>query len=415
MTNEEPPIVRAYRPDDLPAVQRIWREVGWIDDSDDQAAALGTFFEVGRAEVADLDGGPECAVHWSDATLRHLDDDLPLGAVTAVTTSLIGRKAGLASQLTARALAAGAQAGAAVASLGMFEQGFYDRLGFGSGPYEHRLTVDPGRLSVPVPYRRPVRLTAEDAAEVQAAMAGRARAHGGVVLHEPALVTAEMAWTENLVALGYRDDGGTLTHCLLGSMKDEYGPLVVDLLAYRDGHDLLELLRLLQELADQVTTVTLVEPPELQLTDLVRQPLRERRRGRDQPVHGFRLEAVPWWQARILDLERCIGVLRATGPAVRCNLALHDPVADHLPTDAGWWGLSGEYTLTIDDPSSVVPGATAGLPVLTASVGAFSRWWLGVGPASRLAATDAFEAPPELLAALDRALRLPTPRAGWDY
>lgn len=413
MNTPAPPVVRPYRADDLPAVQRIWREVGWIDDSDGQAAAVGTFFGTGRAEVAELDGSPECAAHWCEGTLRHLDDDLPLCAVTAVLTSLVGRKGGLASSLTARAVAAGAQAGAAVAALGMFDQGFYDRLGFGTGPYEHRLTVDPGRLAVPVAYRRPVRLTADDADDIHAALAGRARAHGGVVLHPPALIAAEMALTEGVVALGYRDDAGTLTHCLLGSMKDDHGPLVVNALAYRNVHQLLELLRLLQELADQVATITLTEPPELQLTDLVRQPLRERNRGRGHLTHGFRLDAVPWWQARILDLERCIGVLRAGGPPVRCNLALHDPVGDHL--DGGWAGISGEYTLTIDAPSSVAPGATGGLPFLTASVGALTRWWLGVGSASRLAATDAFEAPPELLDALDRAIRLPHPLAGWDY
>lgn len=414
MSSDERPIVRAYRPDDLPAVQRMWREVGWIDDSDGQGAGLATFLGVGHTEVAELDGAAESLAHWCEGTVRHLDDDLPLAAVTAVTTSLIGRKAGLASTLTARAVASAAQAGAAVASLGVFDLGFYDRLGFGSGPYEHRITVDPGRLRVPVAYRRPVRLTADDAVAIHGALVARAKAHGGIVLGPPELMVAEMAWIDHPVALGYRDDDGVLTHCLLGSMSDDHGPLVVVALAYRDTHQLLELLRLLQELADQVSTITLIEPPELQLTDLVHQPLRERRRGKDHPVHGFRLDAVPWWQARILDLDRCLGVLRAAGPPVRCNLALHDPVADHLD-GTGWCGLSGEYTLAIDDASSVEPGFTDGLPLLTASVGAFTRWWLGVGSATRLASTDAFEGPPELLTALDRAVRLPTPIAGWDY
>jgi hypothetical protein len=408
------PVLRAYQPGDLPAVQRMWREVGWIDDSDGEAEGLETFLGVGHAEVAEVDGEAECLAHWVEGSLRHVDTDLPLCAVTAVTTSLVGRQGGLASRLTARAVAAGAEAGAAVAALGMFDQGFYDRLGFGSGPYEHKLTVDPARLDVPVPYRRPLRLTADDADEVHAALAGRVRSHGGIVLDPPPLMAAEMAWTEHLVALGYRDDDGVLTHCLVGSLHDDHGPLVVDVLAYRTTQQLLELLRALQALADQVNTVTLLEPPELQLIDLVRQPLRERRRGRDQPVHGFRLESIPWWQARIVDLDRCMAALRAIGPPVRCNLSLHDPVADHLDGD-GWSGLSGELTLTVDDPSSVVPGHTAGLPVLRASVGALSRWWLGVGSASQLAATDALEAPPELLDALDRAVRLPRPVAGWDY
>jgi predicted acetyltransferase len=409
------PVVRPYRADDLAAVTRIWREVGWIDASkEEDAAALAIFLGTGHAEVAELDGAAECAVHRSDGTMRHEDVDLPLCAITAVTTSLVGRRLGLASTLTARALAAAVEAGAAVASLGMFDQGFYDRVGFGSGPYEHRLTVDPGRLDVPVPYRRPVRLTADDAHDIHAAMAGRARAHGGIVLHAPELVDAQLGWTEDLlVALGYRDETGRLTHCLVGSMKDEHGPCRIDVMAYQDTSQLLELLRLLQELADQLASVTLVEPPELQLTDLVRQPLRAREQAKGSPVHGFQLHAAPWWQARILDLEQCIGALHGVGEPVRCNLVLHDPVADHL--EGGWTGLGGDYTLTVSSPSTVVPGATDGLPTLTASINALSRLWLGVGSASRLARTDSLDGPVDLLAALDRAIRLPSPKAGWDY
>ena len=38
--------------------------------------------------------------------------------------------------------------GALVAGLGMFDQGYYDKLGFGSGAYSHRVAFDPARLSV---------------------------------------------------------------------------------------------------------------------------------------------------------------------------------------------------------------------------------------------------------------------------
>jgi hypothetical protein len=408
----DPPVLRAYRPDDLPGVLRVQREVGWIDDSDEKADAVGWIIDAGFAEVGEVAGEVECVVHRSTGTLRHQDTDLTLCAVTAVVTSLVGRKLGLASRLTARAVAGAAEDGAAVAALGMFEQGFYDRVGFGSGPYEHRLTIDPARLDVPVPYRSPERLTAEHAEEIHAALAARARAHGGIVLDQPDLVRADLALTEHLRGLGYRDDTGTLTHCLVASLPDEHGPLTVRALAYQDAHQLLELLRLLQELADQLASVRIIEPPEVQLTDLVRQPLGALDHA-GTGLHGAKLEAFPWWQARIVDLPACVGALRGVGDPVRCNLVLHDPAADLL--DGPWRGIGGTYTLTVDDPSSIEPGPTDGLPTLTASVGALTRWWLGVASATRLSAGDALDGPPDLLAALDQAVRLPTPFPGWDF
>ena len=53
--------------------------------------------------------------------------------------------------------------------------------------------------------------------------------------------------------------------------------------------------------------------------------------------------------------------------------------------------------------------------VLTASVNAFSRMWLGVRPATALNFTDDLSGPPELLEALDSLLRLPDPQPDWDF
>jgi len=92
---------------------------------------------------------------------------------------------------------------------------------------------------------------------------------------------------------------------------------------------------------------------------------------------------------------------------------LTDPLADLLT--GTWRGVGGDYTLRIGDPSTVVSGSTAGLPTLEATVNAFSRMWFGVLGASSLAITDDLDGPAELLAALDEALCLPVPRAGWDF
>ena len=58
---------------------------------------------------------------------------------------------------------------------------------------------------------------------------------------------------------------------------------------------------------------------------------------------------------------------------------------------------------------------TRQLTDLDASVGAFTRLWLGVRPASGLALTDELVGPPELVAALDAAFCLPSPLPDWPY
>jgi len=55
------------------------------------------------------------------------------------------------------------------------------------------------------------------------------------------------------------------------------------------------------------------------------------------------------------------------------------------------------------------------LSTLNASVGAFTRMWLGVLPATGLSVTDKLDAPHALLQQLDRLLRLPKPSFEWDF
>jgi predicted N-acetyltransferase YhbS len=146
---------RAYEEErDFAAVTRMWREVGWIDDSDAQAEALRRVAARGGGIVADVRGEAECLVLRTPGTVRYLDVDLPLCAISGVTTSHIGRRQHLATDLIVETLTAAAEEGAAVAALGFFEQGFYDRFGFGTASYEHRLRFDPASLDVPAPHRR---------------------------------------------------------------------------------------------------------------------------------------------------------------------------------------------------------------------------------------------------------------------
>lgn len=398
---------------DLAAITRMWREVGWIDDSETQAAGLRDFLGVGAGLVADVRGEAECLVHRVTGSIRHGVTDLPLSAVTAVTTSHVGRRQGLASELTAQAIADAAGEGAAVATLGIFDQGFYDRFGFGTGTYEHRLTFDPATLTVEVPARPPVRLDRGHATEMHACLVRRHRGHGSVVLDPPVMISAEMAWTENPVALGYRAPDGRLTHFVLGSMKGEHGPYVVDLLAYEEPPQLLELLGLLRSLGDQVDLVTITdEPAGVQLQDLIRTPFRQRRSARLTGGSGALHEAIAEQQDRILDLQRCIGAVRSRRE-VSFGLCLVDPLESL--TQGRWRGIGGEYTVRLGQRSTVDDGLAEGLPALDASVGAFTRLWFGVRPASGLALTDDLHGEPDLVATLDEVFLLPAPRAGWSY
>ena len=186
--------VRDYSGDDLPSVTRMWREVGWIEhDSERHAEALGRLLQYGVARVGVVAGDAECLVHRTPGTIRYDCVDLPLCAITAVTTSPIARNLGLASRMTGEAIGAGANEGAAVAALGMFEQGFYDRFGMGTLAYVDSLSFDPAKLRVDPPRRAPVRVTRDDWTEVAGLMARRARRHGSVNLDPPEVLQVRLA------------------------------------------------------------------------------------------------------------------------------------------------------------------------------------------------------------------------------
>ena len=398
--------VRDYRDDDLPSVTRMWREIGWIEhDSEREAEALGHFLQHGAARVGIVAGDAECLVHRTPGTIRYDRLDLPLCAITAVTTSPVARNLGLASRMTAEAIAAGASDGAAVAALGMFEQGFYDRFGMGTLTYLDFVSFDPAKLRVDPPRRSPVRVTRDDWPEVAGLMARRSRRHGAVSLDPPAVLRAELAWvTDPYLGFGFRGDDGRLTACIVGTNPSENGPFKVQLFAYEGAPDLRDLLGLLRSLSAQLQQVQMVEPPAIQIQDLIDRPIRGSEP--ETPEHRPWHVAGAWYQLRILDLATCIGARSWPGEEVSFDLVLTDPLS---AAEVDWPGLAGDHSITIGAPSSLRSGHRGDLPVLRASVGALSRMWFGVRPATGLAVTDDLTGPPELLDALDRALVLPPP------
>ncbi len=404
---------RPYDPErDKEAAVRIWREVGWVDE---HVEAFETFLSAGNAIVADIEGSAECMVITLPGTIRHQEEDLPFCVVAAVTTSRIARKQKLASRLTALAVANGAAEGALVSGLGMFEQGYYNRLGFGSGPYIHDLRFDPADLLVDVMPRVPRRITPDDWEAVHASRINRLRGHGAVNVLAAGSTHGEMMGDKKAFGLGYFDGpNGELTHHLWIVPKGgEHGPYNVKWAIWQTGEQFLELMALLKSIGDQVHLVHMIEPQIVQLQDLLRHPIKSLNvtKGSEFEIKN---RAGAWQQVRILDLAGCLARTHLPCADLRFNLRLTDPIETILDDDAPWHGISGDYVVTLGQESGAVKGSDPSLPTLSASVNAFSRMWFGVRPASGLAITDQLSGPPGLLRALDRALSLPSPYLGWD-
>jgi hypothetical protein len=128
-----------------------------------------------------------------------------------------------------------------------------------------------------------------------------------------------------------------------------------------------------------------------------------------------RTRAAAYWQMRMCDVSACLASTKLQGEPVSFNLKLSDPIESVLDDDAEWRGVAGDYVITLGEESSAVPGTDSTLPLLEASVNAFTRLWLGVKPAIGLAVTDDLTGSAELLAELERILRLPTPKPDWDF
>ena len=407
--------LREYEPDrDKDDVLRIYREVGWLTKPGHEKAIAG-LIESGRTMVAEIDGNAECMVTTDPGVVRHGTTDLPFTAVTGVTTSRVARKRGLAGRLTARVLADEAAAGSLVAMLGVFEQGYYNQLGFGNGGYEHWCTFDPSLLTVDIKPRIPVRLGDSDWTRMHANRLLRTRRHGSCNIDSPQLTHADMQWGENGFGLGYADADGQLTHHMWCTAKEaEHGPYSVFWTAYRTKEEFFELLGLLRSFEEQIRSVELREPPGIQLQDLLRKPFRSRQITRRSP-HENRMTASAYWQVRILDLPRCLAGISLDAKTVRFNLALSDPVVGYVDDDSAWRGVAGDYVVEVGRECRAAAGRDPSLPTLVASANAFSRLWLGVRSASALSWTDNLAGPADLLARLDRAFRLPSPSPDWEF
>jgi hypothetical protein len=298
----------------------------------------------------------------------------------------------------------------------MFEQGFYNTLGYGTLPYQHWVSFDPASIRVDVRSRVPRRLTKDELGLMHASRQARRRQHGCVVL-DPAIMTeVDLHPFDKRFALGYFDGpNGELTHFIAGNPGDgENGPYGVSFLSYQNGDQFLELMALLKSFGDQVRLVRMEQPPGIQLQDLIDRPFRYET-ARHKSEFACQNIARAEEQARILDLPVCLKHTKLCCGDVRFNLQLSDPVERLLEDHDGWRGCAGNSIVTLGESSGAEKGSDPGLPTLVATVNAFTRLWLGVLPATSLAITDDLSGPVDLLDELDRAFQLPLPCFDWGF
>jgi predicted acetyltransferase len=410
-------MIRAYKPSDLDQCLRIFKEVGWMDGKDHDKDIFAAYISDADSLVAELNGEVEVFVVTRSGNILYQNVELPLSCVTGVVTSRVARQQGLASSVTARAIAGSAVKGAAVSMLGMFDQGYYEKFGYGSTVYHRASTFDPSNLRVPRLTRPPVRLSNDNAEEMHDCRCRRKRYHGGCNLDGAGETAATTIWQEderNAFGLGYKDDDGKLTHFLWIKPKAEHGPYSVWFSAWETHEQLLELLSVLKSLSDQVHGVRMSDPPRLQMQDFLNRPLATHRARRGGDFDSAVLSQV-WLQSRILDVPACIGAMKLLGEPVSFNLELSDPVGSYLEDDSEWSGVGGNWIICLGEESSAKEGCDDSLPTASATVNDLSRLWLGSASAENVALTGNFQAEQDLIARIDAIVQLPLPVADWDF
>ena len=407
-------MIRPYETKDLEQCLRIFREIGWLDGKDSDKDVFEASIDGGNSLVAELDGEVEVFVGTRTGQSKYLDVDIPFSAVTAVTTSRVARQQGLASKVTVEAISESAKNGDAMAMLGMFDQGYYEKFGFGNTVNYRISTFDPANLRVPRLTRSPKRLSKDDALAMHNCRRRRKRFHGGCNLDGYGETKATTIEQEHAFGLGFENDSGELTHFMWIKPKGEHGPYSVWFTGWETHKQFIELLSVLKSLSDQVHGVRMADPPRLQLVDFLDRPHATCRARRGGDFDSDVLSEV-WMQCRILDLPTCVKSMQLQGKPVSFNLDLSDPIEKYLSADSAWNGIGGSWLIRLGEESSATKGTDSSLPTASCNVNDLSRIWSGSSTAESVALTGNFNADSELIAEIDRIVQLPTPIVDWDF
>jgi len=346
---------------------------------------------------------------------KYQKNNIPFSCITGVTTSLVARKQNFAGKTTAIKIADDAIKGAAICGLGMFEQGFYNQFGFGSGTYERLIHFSPASLNIDIPFRTPIRLTKKNYKDIQWSRENRLQKHGSCTLPE-VFTKFEISLNKEHFGLGYRDKNDNLTHHIwLSGYGSENGPLSVQWMAYQNYEQFLELMALIKSLGNQIMLIRMIEPPEIYIQDFLNYPFYNRMLSKDSKFMNQN-KTMSYWQIRILDIFQCIKATSLPIEEFSFNLKLIDPITKFLKADSPWRGLSGDYVITLGKESFCKNGINKNLETVETTVNAFTRLWSGVLPASSLKLSEKFISNKNLIKKLDQAFAsLPKPYTDWEF
>lgn len=408
-------IFRNYnREKDQKAIHQMWLECGWIDDEEKDKKALDIFISTSRSKVVESEEKAECLIVTSPGQMQYGQENLSLAAVSSVTVSRVLRKQGAAPRLLASMIRDEIEKGTAVAGLGMFEQGFYNRIGFGTMGYEKWYSFDPAKLKIYKKGGIPVKINPEDYKEAKECYANGAKHHGYVTLAPPELFQAEMMWSKKGFGLGFKTEGILSHYIWMGTDNAENGPYEVHWMAYRNWDQFLELMGIIKSLEEQVRTIRMKEPPFIQLQDFIEKPFQL------QTITGkskfeSRIKAIAYQQLRICNLKSCIEAVHTEKPEYSFNLTLWDPINNYLDKDNQIENCQGEFTVTIGSRSSIKQGHSTNLPLVKGSINGFTRLWIGVLPAETIGLVEDMEIDESLQAKLTGTFYNPNARSDWDY
>lgn len=401
---------------DKEACLQMFREAGWMsaDAEEEGKKVTFSFLEDDDTFVKEIRGNAEAISCSRNGKIRYLNEVLKFGAITCVCTSRIARKLNCATDLVTKSILNLVENEIDVCALGFFEQGFYNRFGFGVNPYENWVKFDPNNLNIERDFRIPHRITKRDYQKIHKALNGRMKRHGMCTIDSAEHTRLCLELPENAFGLGYFNKEEELTHFLWAEAKNENGPYEIWMMSYENYDQFLELMALIKSMGDQVFGIEMKVPVDIQFQDFLKKPFRFNRLTEKTEFEN-NIWAVAYSQTRILNLERCMEktVLYSKGPEF--NLRLKDPIEEFLPEDSEWKGLGGDYVISLGEKSKCRKGNDESLETLEAGIGAFTRMWLGVRSATALSVTDELQGSNELLSKLDIALRLPVPSPGIEY
>jgi|AntRauTorckE6833_2_1112554.scaffolds.fasta_scaffold21570_3 predicted acetyltransferase len=402
---------------DFEKVYQIWQEVGWIKKDERQKKALKYFTKGGKGTVALLNDSVEGYVNSTPGKYQYLDQELSLQAVTSVTISRVARKQRLATKSTAEVIAKAASKGVHVSALGMFEQGFYNKLGYGTGSYEHLISFDPDHLNIETRTKIPERITIDDYTDIHQARITRIKRHGYCTLLPEDITHADILFGErNPFGLGFKDKEGNITHHIIFKPENDlHGPYYISWMTFNNREQFLDLMNIIRNLGDQVHLVKLWEPAGIQLQSLIKKPYKDSQVTKNSK-YEVNNRATAFWQLRILNLKGCINKTNLTNKPTEFNLKLYDPIEKYLDDSSLWKGLTGNYNLKLGENSRIDRGLKDKLPTLKTDINTFSRMWIGAIKPSLLPFTNHFKAPESLIKKLDDVFsEVPTPKIDWDF